>query len=112
LKRGRLVIAMGLALCLPACAYQWGGKRPPRTFDSPAAELSSLRSEREDLRGRLRASRLREDTQRARNSAFPTNGAMDTWQMEGRLSDIDHRIRDLEAAEAEGANTSTKKIRP
>jgi hypothetical protein len=108
---GRLAFALLIGAALPACALRWGGHRNPPAYESPAAELSSLRAERDDLRARLQASRLREDTRGFRNNAFPANGGMDTWQMESRLSDLDHRIHDLEAEEAARANTSTQKTR-
>lgn len=100
--RGIAILAFSLSLA--ACSFGWGGHRSDKT--ESGTELSSLRAERDDLRARLRSAQMREDTRSFRNEAFPANGAMSTWQMEGRLSELEHRIRTLEEAERAG-NTST-----
>ncbi|RZA06390.1 MAG: hypothetical protein EOP11_10500 [Proteobacteria bacterium] len=87
------------------------GARGP--YPSSAAELTSLRSERDDLRRRIGGSTMREDTQKFSNSAFPANGAMDNWQFQRRLSEIDHRIEVLEGESLEASpNTSSQTIKP
>ena len=107
----------GLALltaALAGCAFGWGGGKAPQNSARPADsvdELSSLRAERDQLRARLASSKVREDTRNFRNDAFPASGGMGTWQMEGRLSELEHRIKALEEA-GPGANTSVEEANP
>jgi hypothetical protein len=105
-------LALLLCLALTACSGSFSGRRG--SFANSQSELTSLRSERDDLRRRISGSTMREDTANHRNAAFPANGAMDNWSFQRRLSELDHRIEVLEG-EGEGIeapNTSTQTTKP
>ncbi|RZA00590.1 MAG: hypothetical protein EOP11_18155 [Proteobacteria bacterium] len=108
----KAALILALLLALPACSGSFGGTRG--SFADSQAELTSLRSEREDLRRRISGSTMREDTANHRNAAFPANGAMDNWSFQRRLSELDHRIEVLEGEgeNDDAPNTSTQTIKP
>ena len=97
-----------LAPLLAACAALRPG---PTTYASPAREAASLRSQLAEVEARLRAAKMRRDTQATQNSAFPDQSEGEISYLEGQRADLELRL-DAEERKAKGEGPTSVEEKP